>query len=202
MTAGIRACKGESIRKAENDDYSSEAIREMEKRPEPAKYKRMISASVINTLATITLAIGILCIIGNFVFADSKGISLTAGLYCLIVSIPLYIISNIAEDIHYQSYLQELITDENEWYHTQSLRKLQSIENILKQQDYAPQDQTQQDTGTRCRSRAGSRRNMSSMWKRICQNGVSSLRKKTPAIAAYKRRGARYAQSPFLSGNT
>ena len=145
MTAGIRACKGESIRKAENDDYSSEAIREMEKRPEPAKYIRMISASVINTLATITLAIGILCIIGYFVFADSKGISLTAGLYCLIVSIPLYIISNIAEDIHYQSYLQELITDENEWYHTQSLRKLQSIENILKQQDYAPQDQTQQD---------------------------------------------------------
>ena len=102
----------------------------METRPNMNKYRGLASASVIDIIASINLVAGVACIVlgimGNNALSGTAGI--ISGISCMVVACFLFIISNIAQDIHWQAYMTEYYGEEAANYHEQSLRKLQSIE--------------------------------------------------------------------------
>lgn len=109
----------------------------METRPNMNKYRGLASASVIDIIASINLVAGVACIVlgimGNNALSGTAGI--ISGISCMVVACFLFIISNIAQDIHWQAYMTEYYGEEAANYHEQSLRKLQSIEWMIRQMD-------------------------------------------------------------------
>lgn len=113
----------------------------MEPRPVLEKYKPVLSAIVISVLAGFILLIGVFSCIFVFVTYTnslSRIYGVLGGIGCAIISAFMYVISNIVQDIHYQSHLQEYYVEEARYYHTQSMMMLQSVEGMLRQQ-YFPQ---------------------------------------------------------------
>ena len=104
---------------------------------EKAEYKRLQSATIVRGFAIVVLVLGIVCIVAQFT-GNSQGNPFIYGCACLISAPFLFVVSNIAEDIHYQAYLQEYHVNESMKYHLQSIQKLQTIEATLLQQ-YQPQ---------------------------------------------------------------
>ena len=108
-----------------------------------APYKKLISGIIIKIVAVLVLLSGI-------VFSKamvSLGMSETSesivkgyiNLGCIIVSALLFIISNMAEDIHYTRYISECHRNESSYYQMQSLQITQSIQELLQQQYYPQQ---------------------------------------------------------------
>ena len=116
----------------------------MEFRPDMKKYRRLLSASIIEFLALIILLVSVASMV--FGIANGSPILGLSGIYVgivgIILSAFLFIISNIAEDIHWQSYIKEYYGEETVYYHTQSLKRLQSIEGMLQQHFYPQHQQT------------------------------------------------------------
>ena len=113
----------------------------MDTRPNKSKYRRLISASVVQVIASIELVLGIAIIVLSF---TSKYPVLTAygiyiGIAVIMISVPLFIIVNIAEDLHWQSYLKEYYSEETYIYHLKALEKLNNIERLLMQQNASRQ---------------------------------------------------------------
>ena len=81
----------------------------MDTRPEMKKYRGLISAAIIATLAAIVFVAGIVAIILG-IAGKYEAIKITlimSGVGSIIISAFLFVISNIAEDLHWQSYLKE-----------------------------------------------------------------------------------------------
>ena len=115
----------------------------MDTRPDKKKYRGLISAAIISILATIVLIVGIICIIAGLVdkkHPEAGYVGIYVGCGCIVLSALMYLVTNIAGDIHWQSYLKEYYGEEEVKYHEQALRKLQNIENLLvMQQPQTPQ---------------------------------------------------------------
>lgn len=115
----------------------------MEPRPVLEKYKPVLSAVVISVLAWLILLSGIIG--GIFIFSIRTSnemlrlYGVLVGIGCIIISAFMFVVSNIVQDIHYQSHLQEYYILEAQFYHTQSMIMLQSIEGMLRQQYYPQQ---------------------------------------------------------------
>lgn len=86
----------------------------MEFRPDMKKYRRLLSASIIEFLALIILLVSVASMV--FGIANGSPILGLSGIYVgivgIILSAFLFIISNIAEDIHWQSYIKEYYGEE------------------------------------------------------------------------------------------
>lgn len=112
----------------------------MNTRPEMKKYRGLISAFIVYAIATIALICGVILLIAGL--ADSQPsfsqLYIYVGAACIITGIFLFIIANIAEDIHFQNYLTSYYGEEDIQYHEQSLQILQDIRAML-QQKYYPQ---------------------------------------------------------------
>lgn len=108
----------------------------MNPRPEFKKCRTLASVVIIEIVAGIVLAISILY--GLSVLGSRNSELHMSGVLIIIIGIvitaSLALISNIASDIHYTKHISDMTYDETEWYHTESLRKLQAIETLLRQQ--------------------------------------------------------------------
>ena len=106
--------------------------------PEMKKYKSLVSATIIGVVAALLLFFGIIILIGGIANSSSSksdavlgltGASL--GIAMIVSSAFLFVISNIAEDIHFQTYLKDYSLAETQYYHDVSLYELESIKNLL-----------------------------------------------------------------------
>lgn len=112
----------------------------MEQRPVLEKPRPLLSAIIVNIISFIIFLASILCFIGAIGENSLLGISRTIiGLSGVAISALFTIIATIAEDVHYQRYVNAYYVEEVEWYHTLSLQKLHSIEALLIQQTYPQQ---------------------------------------------------------------
>ena len=118
--------------------YLERIVSNMDKRPEFGKYRTLVSGIIISIFAAILLFAGVVVLIGGLINNKDGSIELAGyyGLGCIVLSAFLFIISSIAEDIHYQRYLKDFDVDEAIYYHTQSLQRLESIERLLMNQQY------------------------------------------------------------------
>ena len=110
----------------------------MDTRPEMKKYRGLISAAIIATLAAIVFVAGIVAIILG-IAGKYEAIKITlimSGVGSIIISAFLFVISNIAEDLHWQSYLKEYYGEEAVKYHNKTLQSLQFIEEMIQQKYY------------------------------------------------------------------
>ena len=98
------------------------------------EYKPLISTLIIKVLAVCIIVIGIVLpvVLVNVTVVFKIGFIIG----CLPVSAILFLIANIADDIHYQSSLKQYSVEESVYYHTQSIQLLTSIEGLLQQQFY------------------------------------------------------------------
>ncbi len=106
--------------------------------PETKKYKSLVSATIIGVVAALLLLFGIIILIGSIANSSSSrsdavlGLTGTSlGIAMIVSSAFLFVISNIAEDIHFQTYLKDYSLAEAQYYHDVSLYELESIKNLL-----------------------------------------------------------------------
>ncbi len=112
----------------------------MDSRPDPGKYKPLISAIIVDILSVCLALIGIFSLTNAFVSSHPSPLSLPYGIAGIIGSALLGIVAHLAQDIHYQRYLTIYQVEEAAWYHTKSLQMLYSIEHLLIQQQIQHQD--------------------------------------------------------------
>ena len=97
----------------------------------------MISTTIIKILAVCVLVLGV--ILPTFIAGVTTAFRIGFLIACLPASAILFVIANIADDIHYQSFLKQYSVEETVYYHTQSMQVLTSIEGMLQQQFYPQQ---------------------------------------------------------------
>ena len=106
--------------------------------PEEKKYKSLVSATIISILAALLLIFGVIALVAGIANSSSSksdavfGLTGTSlGIALIVSSAFLFVISNIAEDIHFQTYLKDYSLAETQYYHDVSLYELESIKNLL-----------------------------------------------------------------------
>ena len=119
--------------------------------PEMKKYKSLVSATIISVLAVLLLLFGVIVLIAGIANSSSSksdavlGLTGTSlGITMIVSSAFLFVISNIAEDIHFQTYLKDYSLEEMQYYHDVSLYELESIKNLLSEQQGAQPTPTDQ----------------------------------------------------------
>ena len=112
----------------------------MESRPVMRKPKVRVSIVVLGVISCISLMFGLLSLLfKEKLTPELQAFSSIIGISFIVASAFLFIIVNIASDLQCQRHLQEYYVEEAKYYHTQSMLMLQSVEVMLRQQQYQQQ---------------------------------------------------------------
>lgn len=114
----------------------------MDLRPDKKKYRSLISTTIIGALAICFGIAGIVFIVlgitSNELILGINGIY--SGFILIVLGASIFIICNIADDMHWQTYLTEYYAEETYNYHMESLKKLEAIETLLRNQQNPEDD--------------------------------------------------------------
>ncbi len=121
---------------------------EKNQKEQSVEYKRLRSTSIVYFLAVLAMIGGVIYIISALNGKrDTQPMEIIIGIGVLLSSAPLFLIANISEDLHWQSFLQEFYGDETRDFQETAVQKLADIENLLRVQEQGRMNHQPEETG-------------------------------------------------------